>query len=414
MRQHADTSRPTRQPGPPAGRSGAPVGTDAVSPTGPAIARLRVDHVGSLLRPKTLKDAFNAYAKGELSYDRLTTAQDEAIAMVIAREETLGLPVLTDGEFRRVNWQVSFSQVHGWDQWTPAWKAFGANASGRAATERPLTRGEDAVVSFRTPATARLRLLDSFPLREFQFAAARATGGVVKATIMGPDRVAQMCDLARSPDYATLDQLMDDVVAVQREMVAGLLGAGCTYVQLDEPSYTGYVDAPTRKRMRAAGHDPEARLERAIAATNGVMAGFQDRATFAVHICRGNRASMWHREGAYDAIAERLFGGLSCRRLLLEYDSERAGGFAPLRYVSSDKTVVLGLITTKSGGLESVDELLARIDEAAGYLPVEQLAISPQCGFASGLAGNDVREDEQWRKLERMLHVAQRVWGHLP
>jgi 5-methyltetrahydropteroyltriglutamate--homocysteine methyltransferase len=376
---------------------------------------LRVDHVGSLLRPEALKQAFRAHATGGLDLAGLVQAQDDAIRNVIARQEAAGLPVVSDGEFRRLNWQVSFSEVSGWDLWAGSWRGFLASPDLLLPGEQPLTRGEDAVVSFRTPATERLRLVDSFPAREFAFAKSVAQRPV-KAMLMGPDRVAQMCDIDRSASiYADANAFLDDVVAIQRQMVLELVDAGCPYVQLDEPSYTGYVDPATLERLRARGENPLANLERAIAADNAVIAGLQGRATFAVHICRGNRASMWHREGSYDPIAERLFGQLDFDRLLLEYDTERAGGFEPLRYVprgSGGPVVVLGLITTKTGRVETVDELVRRIDEASRFLPIEQLALSPQCGFASGIGGNFLTEDEQWRKLDVMIETAHRVWGH--
>jgi 5-methyltetrahydropteroyltriglutamate--homocysteine methyltransferase len=162
--------------------------------------------------------------------------------------------------------------------------------------------------------------------------------------------------------------------------------------------------------MRARGEDPEQNIERSIRADNQVIADFPD-ITFGIHLCRGNRQSLWHREGSYDAIAEKLFNGLSHPRLLLEYDTERAGSFEPLRFVPKGKIVVLGLITTKVGRIETVDELRRRIDEAAHYIPIEQLALSPQCGFASSIMGNLLSEDEQFRKLEVMVETAARVWG---
>jgi 5-methyltetrahydropteroyltriglutamate--homocysteine methyltransferase len=371
----------------------------------------RVDHVGSFLRPEALKQAFLGHGAGRLDAAQLRAAQDEAIRGVIAAQEAHGLPVVTDGEFRRLNWQVSFSEVEGWDLWAGSWRNFLQNPENRGPDERPLSRGEDAVVSFRAPATARLRLARNFPLAEYRYARGVATRPV-KVTLMGPDRVAQMCDVERSRAvYADADAFLADVVRVQRQMVAELVEAGCDYVQLDEPSYTGYVDPPTVERMRAGGADPLRNLDRAIAADNAVIAGLAGRATFGVHVCRGNRASMWHREGTYDAIAERLFGGLAFDRLLLEYDTERAGGFEPLRFVPKGKTVVLGLITTKTGRVEAVDELARRIDQASRFVPLDQLALSPQCGFASGIAGNLLTEDEQWRKLDVMLETARRVWG---
>jgi 5-methyltetrahydropteroyltriglutamate--homocysteine methyltransferase len=197
---------------------------------------------------------------------------------------------------------------------------------------------------------------------------------------------------------------------VERTIISELAEAGCRYVGIDGPGYTAYVDRPSLEAMRGRGEDPDANMERSIKADNQVIADFPD-ITFGVHICRGNRQSMWHREGSYDAIAERLFNGLNHRRLLLEYDTERAGSFAPLRFVPKDKIVVLGLITTKAGRTETVDELRRRIDDAARYLPVERLALSPQCGFASSIMGNLLTEDEQFRKFDVMLETAARVWG---
>ena len=374
------------------------------------LATLRVDHIGSFLRPESLKAAFRAFAAGDLTAQQLSAAQDDAIRGVIERQQRAGLPVVSDGEYRRLNWQVSFSEVDGWDLWSGSWRGFVASPDLLMPGEKPGSRGEDAVVSFRAPATARLALRENFPLREFRFARSVASAPV-KAMIMGPDRVAQMCDIDRSPDYRDADEFLADVVRVQREMVGELVDAGCPYVQLDEPSYTGYVDPPTLERIKSRGEDPMRNLDRAIAADNAVIAGLKGRATFAVHICRGNRASMWHREGSYDAIAERLFGGLAFDRLLLEYDTERAGGFESLRFVPKGKMVVLGLVTTKNGRVETADELRARIDDAARFVPLEQLAISPQCGFASGIGGNFLTEDEQWRKIDVLLEVARRTWG---
>jgi 5-methyltetrahydropteroyltriglutamate--homocysteine methyltransferase len=372
---------------------------------------IHVDHVGSLLRPQSLKSAFLAFGAGRLGEEELRSAQDEAIRAVVARQQAIGLPVATDGEFRRLNWQVSFSEVEGWDLWSGSWKNFLQNPENRAPHEQPLTKGDDAVVSFRAPATAPLRLKRSFPLEECRFLRSVAKGKI-KVTLMGPDRVAQMCDLERSRSiYRDRDEFLADVVAIQRQMVGELVAAGCDYVQIDEPSYTGYVDPATLARMRAAGEDPMKNLERAIAADNAVIAGLEGKAVFGLHVCRGNRASMWHREGTYDAIAERVFGGLKYDRLLLEYDTERAGTFEPLRHLPRGRTAVLGLITTKTGRVETVDELRRRIDEASRHIPLDQLALSPQCGFASGIAGNLLTEDEQWRKLERALETARRVWN---
>src|SRR5258706_4599362 len=193
-------------------------------------------------------------------------------------------------------------------------------------------------------------------------------------------------------------------------MIRGLADAGCRYVQIDAPSYTAYVDAPSLDEMKERGEDPVKNLTRSIKADNEILRLFDD-VTFGIHLCRGNQRSMWHREGSYDAIAELLFTELGHDRLLLEYDSPRAGTFAPLRFVPKDKVVVLGLVSTKVPDIETVDELRRRIDAAAKYLPLEQLAISPQCGFASDVVGNLISEDDQKRKLAVVVETARRVWG---
>lgn len=371
----------------------------------------RVDHVGSLLRPEELKAAFLRRARGQIDDAALVGAQDEAIRAVVAEQEAHGLPIVTDGEYRRLNWQVSFSRVSGWDLWEGAWRNFLQFPDNVGAGEQPLRRGADAVESFKVPATGKIALQESFPLREYEFLHKVATRPV-KMTLMGPDRVRQMCDIGKSaPLYADSASFLADVVAIQRRMVEELVAAGCDYVQIDEPSFTGYVDPATLQRMEARGEDPLKSLKAAIDADNAVIAGLQGRAVFGLHICRGNRASMWHREGHYDAIAEAVFGGLTYDRLLLEYDSERAGSFDPLRFVRKGTIVVLGLVTTKSGEMETVDGLRRRIEDAARFCPLDQLALSPQCGFASGIGGNALSMDAQWRKLDVMMETARRVWG---
>ncbi len=371
----------------------------------------RVDHVGSLLRPESLKAAFMRHATNRMSREDLDAAQDAAVREIVAKQEAHGLPVVTDGEYRRLNWQVSFSEVAGWDMWNTSWINFRQNPENRAPTETPFQKGEDAVLSFQTPVTEKLRLVRSFPLEEYLFAASVAKRPV-KIALMGPDRVCQMCDIEGSRHlYADSNAFLAAVVAIQRQMVTGLVDAGCRHIQLDEPSYTGYVDPPTLERLRSRGEDPLRNLDRAIAADNAVIAGLKGKATFSLHICRGNRASMWHREGKYDPIAERLFGNLGFDRLLLEYDTDRAGGFEPLRYVPKGVIVVLGLITTKTGRVETVEELKKRIDDAGRFIDIGQIALSPQCGFASGIAGNLLTEDEQWAKLDVMMETARQVWG---
>ena len=371
----------------------------------------RIDHVGSLLRPEELKAAFLRRARGTLDDAALVAAQDEAIRAIVAEQEAHGLPVVTDGEFRRLNWQVSFSRVEGWDLWEGAWRNFLAQPDNLGEGEKPLQRGRDAVESFKIPASGKLKLAESFPTRELRYLKQVATRPT-KITLMGPDRVRQMCDIDGSrPAYADSAAFLADVVAIQRQMIGELVAEGCDYVQIDEPSFTGYVDPATLDRMVARGEDPLQSLKAAIDADNAVISGFSGKAVFGLHICRGNRASMWHREGHYDAIAEAVFGGLNFDRLLLEYDSERAGSFDPLRFVRKDTIVVLGLVTTKSGEMETIDDLRRRIDAAAKFCPLEQLALSPQCGFASGIGGNALSMDAQWRKIDLIVETARKVWG---
>jgi 5-methyltetrahydropteroyltriglutamate--homocysteine methyltransferase len=375
-----------------------------------SLARLHVDQVGSLLRPASLIDAFLAYGRREIGLAELESAQDQAIRDVVAKQEAMGFPIVSDGEYRRLNWQVSFSAIEGWDLWEGSWRGFLANPT-LYEGEKPNTRGKDAVETFKIPASSKLALKENFPLREYRFLSSVAKMPS-KAMLMGPDRVAQMCDISGSmPHYGSSDDFLADVVDIQSRMVGELIEAGCDYVQLDEPSYTGYVDRATLERMKARGEDPMRNLSRAVLASNKVIEAHRGKATFAIHICRGNRASMWHREGTYDGIAEYLFENLKFHRLLLEYDTERAGGFEPLRFVPKDTVAVLGLVTTKTGTVEGIDALLRRIEDAQRFISIDRLALSPQCGFASGISGNFLTEDEQWRKLDVILETARRVWG---
>jgi 5-methyltetrahydropteroyltriglutamate--homocysteine methyltransferase len=207
-----------------------------------------------------------------------------------------------------------------------------------------------------------------------------------------------------------VDAFLADVVAIQRRMIGELVAAGCRYVHIDEPGYTAYVDEPSLAAMRRRGEDPMENFSRSLRANAELVRGFPG-VTFGIHLCRGNQRSQWHREGTYDAIAERLFNELPYQRFLLEYDSPRAGSFAPLRFVPKGRVVVLGLISTKVPELEKVEDLKRRIDEASKYISLDQLAISPQCGFASDVVGNLLSADDQKRKLELVVETARQVWG---
>jgi 5-methyltetrahydropteroyltriglutamate--homocysteine methyltransferase len=379
-----------------------------------SINNCRVDQVGSLLRPRGLKDAYARHGNGEASDDELFRVQDESIRELIAKQEAHGLSILTDGEYRRLNFQDSFVEsVSGFVPKKHTFQFQESRTLGGTALQRwqPDSAKTDPAMQYWRPIVERLRLADNRPLAEWRFASG-LTKQPVKVTLIATDRICE--NFARqnsSGVYTGLEQYRADIIGIEHRIVAELAQAGCPYIQLDAPSYTAYVDAHSLERMRSAGIDPIRHMQQSIKADNAVIEAISG-VTFGVHLCRGNVRSMWHREGAYYAIAEGLFHGLRHHRFLLEYDTERAGGFEPLRFVPKDKVVVLGLVSTKVPQLETADELKRKIDEASRYLPLDQLALSPQCGFSSNIVGNLITEDDQWRKLELVQKVALDIWGH--
>ncbi len=361
---------------------------------------VRADHVGSLLRPAELLDARTAAAAGRLPEDQLRAIEDRAIAAALRRQRDIGLDVLTDGEMRRGSWlTVMADAVDGFvdDRIMLEWK--GPGGAAEATTARV--------------AGAKLRKTRPLTAHEAPFLG-RYAGGRFKVTLPAPSNFIFSSFKAGVTDRVYPDRaaLLDDLVDIVRDEVRWLVDRGVRDIQFDAPYYSHYLDRHQRERMQAAGVDPDAELARAIAGDNRAFAGL-DRTglTFALHVCRGNNQSRWYTEGAYDAIAETLFASLDVDRFLLEYDDERSGGFEPLRLVPPGRQVVLGLVTTKRPALESMNGLRRRIDEAARYVPLERLAISPQCGFASVARGNRLTPDEQWRKLELVVAVARATWG---
>ena len=373
----------------------------------------RTDVVGSLLRPQYLKDARQKLDEGTFPADEFQKLEDRAVRDAVALQESVGLDVLTDGEMRRLNFQESFgAAVEGFDAGASKLHTYERRVEGAAPGQRweiPDIGSHGTAVSHRRPVVSRIKLVRNIPLEEYKAVAAVAKTPA-KVTLIGPDRISQRFDYEKSAAiYKGMDDFVADVVAIEREIVKGLVDAGCRYVQIDAPGFTAYVDEPSMKQMRDRGEDPMANFARSLKAETDVVKGFPG-VTFGIHLCRGNQRSMWHREGTYDAIAERLFNELPHDRFLLEYDTPRAGSFAPLRFVPKGKIIVLGLITTKAPELEKVDDLRKRIDEAAKYIPLDQLALSPQCGFASDVVGNLVTGDDQKRKLEVMVETARKVW----
>lgn len=379
------------------------------------LTRIRNDVVGSLLRPAKLKEARGRFDLGLMTGEEFRAVEDQCVRDVVAIQENLGLAVVTDGEYRRLNFQDSFGEsVSGYDAGKPTLEFYEKRVEGGNPLQRwevpDLGERKGTAVAQRRPALEKIRLARNAPAEEFEFLhqTARKPG---KVALIGPDRIAQRFDWQNSKTvYSGVDEFVADVVQVEREIIRGLVPLGCHYVQIDAPGYTAYVDTPSLEAMRARGEDPRENFNRSLQADNAVIEGFDD-VTFGIHLCRGNQRSMWHREGSYDEIAERLLNELNHDRFLFEYDTPRAGSFEALRFLPKGKIMVLGLVSTKVPRLETVDELKRRIDEAARHAPLEQLAISPQCGFSSDVVGNLISEDDQKRKLEVVVETARQVWG---
>jgi 5-methyltetrahydropteroyltriglutamate--homocysteine methyltransferase len=377
------------------------------------LAKIRTDVVGSLLRPAGLKEARARLDDGAIAAEALRRIEDEAVREAVRLQESAGLDVVTDGEMRRLNFQDSFgASVEGYDATPSTLKVYERRVEGAAPGQRwevPLQHAGTAV-SHRRPAKARLKLEHNMPLDEYRFVK-KVAKGPAKVSLIGPDRISQRFEYENSKAvYRDMDDFLSDVVDIERQIVSSLVEAGCCYVHIDAPGFTAYIDPPSFEQMRKRGEDPMLNFSRSLKAEAAVIANFPG-VTFGIHLCRGNQRSMWHREGAYDAIAERLFNELPHDRFLLEYDTPRSGSFEPLRFVPKGRVVVLGLVSTKGPELETVDSLRRRIDEASKYLALDQLAISPQCGFASDVVGNLLSPDDQRRKLERVVEVARQVWG---
>ncbi len=363
-------------------------------------ARYRADHVGSLLRPASL---LAARSDPEVDAERLRRLEDAEIERVLRRQAELGLRIFTDGELRRRTFMSDFNEsVDGFDEEDVVARSW----QGAAAVARPTAVSGIAVRKLRQTK----RLTD----REVSFLKDHSPGDI-KVTLPSANQFPAIAYKRGISDkvYPTHSDLLWDIVPMIGAEIRALVDEGVRYVQIDAPRYSYYIDPKWRAYVKdEMGLDPGQALEEAIRADNACLAGAaREGVTLAIHLCRGNNRSQWYAEGGYDAIAEKLFAQLNVDAFLLEYDSERAGGFEPLRYVPRGKTVVLGLVSTKISELEQQDALLRRIEEAARYVPMDDLALSPQCGFASTMEGNLLSEDDQWRKLELVVEIARKVWG---
>jgi 5-methyltetrahydropteroyltriglutamate--homocysteine methyltransferase len=357
----------------------------------------RADHVGSLVRPPELHAARAAAKAGALPAARLREVEDRCIRAAVARQESLGLRLATDGEYRRDFWHLDFLRQ--------------LDGVGLAAAVGMTFKAED--VPPMATVTGKLRCARPIMTDHFDFLRSVVRTATPKLTIPSPAMLhlrGGRNAIARDV-YPDLDAFWADAAAAYRTAIGHIATAGCTYLQLDDVSWAYLCDPRVRENFRANGDDP-ATLPRAYAdAIARALTPRPDGMTVTMHTCRGNFRSTWFARGGYaDEVVEAMFS-IPVDAFFMEWDTERAGGFEPLRLLPRDKTVVLGLVTTKSGTLESADALRRRIDEAAKHVPLDRLCLSPQCGFASTHHGNTLTEDEQWRKLERVVEVARDAWG---
>jgi 5-methyltetrahydropteroyltriglutamate--homocysteine methyltransferase len=362
----------------------------------------RADHVGSLLRPP---DLLSARKDPETAPEQLTALEDRHILRVLARQKEAGLRIFTDGEFRRGGFMSGFyGSVEGLNNQADiarAWK-------GSASAAKISSVGIAGVVVERIRQTKRLTQAEVDFLKQH-------SPGDIKITLPTANQFPAIIYKKEMSEraYPTRSDLLWDIVPIVKAEIAALVSEGAKYIQIDAPRYSYYIDPKWRNYVREEmGMDPDEALDEAIRADNACLEGARvEGVTLAIHLCRGNNRSHWYAEGGYDPIAEQLFNRLNVDLFLLEYESERAGTFEPLRFVPKDKGVVLGLVSSKLPELESQDYLMRRIEEAAQYVPIENLALSPQCGFASSMEGNLLTEEEQWKKLRLVVETARAVWG---
>jgi 5-methyltetrahydropteroyltriglutamate--homocysteine methyltransferase len=363
----------------------------------------RADHVGSLLRPQKLLDARERFATRGISADELRAVEDDAIRDVVRTQEEVGLQSATDGEFRRASWHMDFIyQLGGIEQADEQLHVTFHNERGDIDFEAAALRVAD-----------KIRLERTIFGDAFEFLRATVTTATPKLTIPSPSMVHYRGGRAFiDPDaYADADTFWTDLTAAYAKEVERLYDLGCRYLQFDDTSLAYLNDPKQREEMAGRGEDAEHLHERYIANINAALADRPKDLAITTHMCRGNFRSSWVAEGSYDFVAEALFNELQVDGYFMEWDDQRSGGFEPLRFVPKGKIVVLGLVTTKRGQLESKDELKRRIEEASRYVPVEQLCLSPQCGFSSTVEGNALTHEQQVAKLRLIVETAEEVWG---
>lgn len=359
----------------------------------------RADHVGSLLRPMELRDARRARAEGRMDTAALREVEDRCIARAVRKQEEVGLRAATDGEYRRAYWHYDFlAGLDGVEMYEPEQKV----------------QFKGAIVPHALRVTGPIAWREPVMVGDFRYTAAQVATAVPKQTIPSPSVLhfrggRQAIDRQTYPE---LDGFFDDLGRAYAGAVRAFADAGCRYLQLDEVNIAYLCDPEQIEGLKRRGEYVDGLLEIYAGLINRAIAERPASMAVSMHLCRGNFRSTWAAQGGYEPVAEVLFNAIGVDAYFMEYDTERAGGFEPLRFVPrGDKVVVLGLVTSKTGELEGKDELKRRIDQAAKYLPLEQLALSPQCGFASTEEGNLLTEEQQWAKLRLCVEVAQEVWG---
>jgi 5-methyltetrahydropteroyltriglutamate--homocysteine methyltransferase len=370
-------------------------------------APFRADQVGSLLRPQELKDARDKEARGEITKDALTAVEDKLIRVAVKKQEEAGLQSITDGDFRRQSWSGDFlTAIKNVTQ--------EAAAGSRQQLEVPVGQ----IVRDWQPPTPKIGGTLGWPLggiqrKSFEFLKG-LTARTAKVTIPSPSMLHFRggrggVDQVAYPD---MEKFFEDVIAVYRAEIQDLAAAGCRYVQLDDTNLAYLCDPKLRERVKSIGEDP-AKLPHLYARLiNGAIAGRPADMKITVHLCRGNSLSRGHAEGGYEPVADAMFNELKVDGFFLEYDDARSGDFAPLRFVPKGKLrIVLGVITSKFGALEPKDQIKRRINEAAKFMPLDQICLSPQCGFASHTGGNILSESEQYAKLHHVVELAEEIWG---
>jgi 5-methyltetrahydropteroyltriglutamate--homocysteine methyltransferase len=359
----------------------------------------RADHVGSLLRTAPLKKARASREAGEISADDLKAVEDREIAAVIKKQEDVGLQAVTDGEFRRAFWNYDFlGELDGVEAYLGERKIKFEGVNPKPMMLR---------------VTGKLGTFSGHPMLDhFKFIKAHARA-VPKMTIPSPSSLHFRYGREAVPEsiYPDMKDFYRDLGQTYRKAVRAFADAGCRYLQLDEVNFTYLCDPKLRAQVANRGDDPEQLPSVYAGMINAAISDIPADMTIAMHLCRGNFQSTFVATGGYEPVAEILFNSINVHGYFMEYDSDRAGGFEPLRFVPKGKTVVLGLVTSKSGRLESKDEIKRRIEQAAKFVPLEQLCLSPQCGFASTEEGNILAEDEQWAKLRMIVEIAEEVWG---